>query len=113
MGRHSYVYDAESRKLITRREYDIKKAEMRRENRSAFPVPHVISDTMTPIKSMIDGRDYDSKAAYYRSVRSAGCEIVGNDPSAMRPSAPDYDERKHESDIVADVKKAIEIEASK
>jgi hypothetical protein len=46
--------------------------------------PFVISDSMDPIRSMADGRMYDSKSAYYRSVRAAGCEIVGNDTASLR-----------------------------
>lgn len=47
----------------------------------------VITDTMDLTKNPIDGKHYDSKAKYYRKVREAGCEIVGNDPSLSRPRA--------------------------
>ncbi len=40
---------------------------------------HVISDTMAPIRSMADGKMYDSKSRYVQGVRDKGCYIVGND----------------------------------
>jgi len=33
-----------------------------------------------------DGKTYDSKSSYYKAVKAAGCEIVGNDP--ITPSKP-------------------------
>jgi hypothetical protein len=65
--------------------------------------PNIISDTMAPIRSMADGKLYDSKSAYYGSVKAAGCEIVGNDPSSRAPK------RDFQPVITGhDVKQAIE-----
>lgn len=49
--------------------------------------PNIRADGMDPIRSMVDGKVYDSKSAYYGSVRRAGCEIVGNEraPFERRP----------------------------
>lgn len=47
--------------------------------RSDLAAPMLIRDGMEPIVSMADGREYDSKRAYHKSVRAAGCEIVGDD----------------------------------
>lgn len=49
--------------------------------------PYIRTDGMEPIRSMADGRIYDSKSAYYGSVRAAGCEVVGDDkaPFDRRP----------------------------
>lgn len=47
--------------------------------------PFVISDTMDPIRSQADGRMYDSKSAYERSVKAHGAEIVGNERLGHRP----------------------------
>ncbi len=44
---------------------------------AAQPAPMIRPDGMAPIRSMADGRTYDSRSAYYASVRAAGCEIVG------------------------------------
>jgi len=56
--------------------------------------PYVISDCMAPVRSMADGKMYDSKSTYSRAVRAAGCEIVGNEkierrPEPLPPIAPD------------------------
>lgn len=50
--------------------------------------PYIISDTMDAIRSMADGQMYDSKRAYAKGVRAAGCEIVGNDKTP--PSRPQF-----------------------
>lgn len=41
--------------------------------------PYVVEDTMKPIESMADGKVYDSKSAYYKSLKNLGYEIVGNE----------------------------------
>jgi hypothetical protein len=38
-----------------------------------------IRDTMDHTLNHADGRRYDSKRAYEKAVRAAGCEIVGNE----------------------------------
>ena len=49
--------------------------------------PMVRPDGMTPLRSMADGRIYDSRSGYYAGVRAAGCEIVGDEraPFERRP----------------------------
>ncbi|WP_395443581.1 hypothetical protein [Caulobacter sp. UC70_42] len=47
--------------------------------RSALAAPMIISDNMAPVRSMADGKVYDSKSSYERGVRDKGCRIVGND----------------------------------
>jgi len=53
----------------------------------ANDAPMIRADGMDPIRSMADGRVYDSKSRYYGSVKAAGCEIVGNEkaPFDRRP----------------------------
>lgn len=51
--------------------------------RSHLPCPAIRSDGMDAIRSMADGQFYDGKSAYYRSVKAAGCEIVGDDRAAF------------------------------
>jgi hypothetical protein len=53
--------------------------------RGNFPTPGVITDTMAPIQSMLDGKLYDSKAALRATYRAAGVNEVGNDSSVMDP----------------------------
>ena len=50
--------------------------------------PMVRPDGMDPIRSMADGRLYDSRSAYYASVRAHGCEIVGDDRAGFGPDRP-------------------------
>ena len=46
---------------------------------AAEAAPMVRPDGMAPIRSMADGRIYESRSAYYASVRAAGGEIVGDE----------------------------------
>jgi hypothetical protein len=50
--------------------------------------PMIRADAMDPLRSMADGQIYDSRSAYYASVRAAGCEVVGNEraPFDRRPA---------------------------
>ena len=47
--------------------------------RSSLPAPSIRPDGMDAIQSMANGEMYDSRSAYYRSVKQAGCEIVGDE----------------------------------
>jgi hypothetical protein len=49
--------------------------------------PFVQSDVMDPIRSMADGRMYDSKSEYRRGLKARGCIEVGNEraPFDRRP----------------------------
>lgn len=69
--------------------------------RSDLPSPMVISDHLE-VMSMADGKHYDSKSAYYRSVRAAGCEIVGNERPTQR------DPTSTPGGVERDIKTAIE-----
>ncbi len=39
----------------------------------------IIGDTMPATMNPATGRQYDSKSAYYRDTKAAGCEVVGSD----------------------------------
>ena len=56
-------------------------------NRSSLAAPHLVRDSMLPVKSMLDGKLYDSKSRLRRTYREAGVVEVGNDV-APTPSAP-------------------------
>lgn len=47
--------------------------------------PIVMTDTMDAIRSEADGKHYDSKSAYRRGLRAAGCVEVGNEPIHQAP----------------------------
>ena len=107
MARGTWIYDAETQTMMPKGEYLQRKHEARERSRSALPRPAVFG-SMPPIKSMADGKIYDTKGEYYKSVARAGCEIVGFDKNWTDHVGQSYDEKKHEADIVADVKKSIE-----
>lgn len=62
---------------------------------------YVIGDCMDRTLNPADGRYYESKSAYYKGVRAAGCEIVGNETQKEAP-------RAQMSDPIDDIKAAIE-----
>lgn len=50
-------------------------------NRADLPSPRLIRDGLEDVWNPVNGKIYDSKSAYYRAVKDAGCEIAGNDSS--------------------------------
>ena len=58
-------------------------ARRRERARSSLPAPMIISDHLDGVKNPVDGKTYDSKSAYYQTVKAAGCEIVGNEAEKM------------------------------
>lgn len=75
----------------------------RESKRSPLGVPYIRTDGMSAIYSHADGQMYDSKSAYYASVKAQGLEIVGNEK--LTPKAPP---EPSVVDIQRDVKTAIE-----
>lgn len=53
---------------------------------SSLPAPYVISDHLDDVQNPADGKIYDSKSEYYRAVKNAGCEIVGNEAEKLMES---------------------------
>ncbi|HUZ12659.1 MAG TPA: hypothetical protein VMU93_07425 [Caulobacteraceae bacterium] len=47
------------------------------------PAPMVRCDAMDPIRSMLDGRIYDSRSRYYRALKRGGAQIVGDERAAF------------------------------
>jgi hypothetical protein len=66
--------------------------------RSDLAAPMVIRDALDGVVNPCDGKPYDSKRAYYQSVKDHGCVIVGNEAEKMAekpPNAqPDVTERE-------------------
>ena len=52
--------------------------------RSDLPVPQLIRDGLDDVWNPVNGKTYDSKSAYYRAVKDAGCSIAGNDSSITK-----------------------------
>jgi hypothetical protein len=67
---------------------------VRKDSRSHLPSPMFIADTMEPVKSMLDGKMYDSKRNLRKTYKEAGVIEVGNDPAMFRPrKRPPPDEK--------------------
>lgn len=62
--------------------------------RSDLPCPRIMSDAMSPVQSMLDGKYYDSKSALRATYRAAGVTEVGNDPARLRPRVKKKIDRK-------------------
>jgi hypothetical protein len=52
------------------------------------PRLYVTTDTMDPAKHMADGRTYDSKSAFRRATKAAGCVEVGDQKNYGLGRAP-------------------------
>lgn len=48
----------------------------------------VIGDNLPDTWNPMNGQRYSSKSRYYKDVRAAGGEIVGNDPAGLRERKP-------------------------
>lgn len=70
--------------------------------RGDMPTPFFVSDNLGQhLMNHADGKRYDSRSAYYKAVKSAGCEIMGNEkPKGFTP--------KQMKGSGADIKRAIE-----
>jgi hypothetical protein len=62
--------------------------------RSDLAFPMVISDTMDPVESQVDGKVYDSKSAIRASYRANDVTEVGNDPARFRRKVKPKIDRK-------------------
>ena len=77
--------------------------------RSDLPAPYIVSDYLpggvNGMWNPLGGRA-DSKSAYYKSVKAANCEIVGNDSRGR--SCDRTFKGSSDEDIAMDVKRSIE-----
>lgn len=96
MIRGTWVWDRTKRELVPKHLYREEPPK-----RSDLPCPMLISDTLDYVHNPANGQTYTSKSAYYKAVRAAGCEIVGNETPKAAP-------RAQMSDPVSDIKQAIE-----
>lgn len=62
--------------------------------RSDLPCPLVITDEMTPVQSMLDGKLYSSKSALRATYKRAGVTEVGNDPARFKTRSKQQPDRK-------------------
>lgn len=66
--------------------------------------PFVRVDGMATTWNPADGRTYDSRSAYERAVKAAGCEIVGNDRAFAEPTRPQH----RMTDLRPSIRRALE-----
>lgn len=76
-------------------------------NKADYPSPKLIRDGMDAVWNPVDGKHYDSKSAYYDTVKKAGYEIAGNDSSISTAHERPV-EVKSPSDLKEDLKAAWE-----
>lgn len=69
-----------------------------RKARSDLPMPAIRADGMSPIMNHADGQMYDSRSAYERGVKAAGCEIIGSEKIEPKPR-PVLSDRELKQDI--------------
>ena len=77
-----YVWDRTVGKFVT-----VEQLTRRPVARSHLPCPAIVADGMDAICSQADGIYYDSKSAYYKGLKHAGCEI---DDRPYDPKAKSY-----------------------
>jgi hypothetical protein len=110
----SYVYDPDYDMMVPKAVKLIRQRNYYDEKRSDLACPAVHPGGMPEIKSMMDGKRYETKRNYYRSVARAGCEIVGFDKRwTEHVPKPGPSDKQLEADMARDIKKAWEIEAGK
>lgn len=78
--RTRYFWDKEQNKFVPEAEY-------RRPSDSR--AHYVIQDTTDPFVSHLDGKTYDSKSEYRRTLKAAGMVELGNDKIKPRPREED------------------------
>lgn len=62
---------------------------------SDLAAPRIIRDVVEPFQSMADGRLYDSKSAYRRTLKERGLVELGND-APIQPPTPKADTSRRE-----------------
>ena len=66
--------------------------------RSGLAAPMIIRDTMDALVNPANGLWYESKSAFARGVKDAGCEILGND-QAGTGKPPTFETPPAEADV--------------
>lgn len=80
--------------------------ERQESKRSDLSAPTLIRDCMEPVKSMLDGKMYDSKSALRSTYKDAGVVEVGDDSSVMKPTAK-LKQKPNRKEVKASVDKAF------
>jgi len=76
--------------------------------RSHLSAPYIRADGMDVTWNPATGQLYDSKSAYEKAVRAAGCEIVGNDRAFSDAGPREISDTTSERELKQDIKDAID-----
>ncbi len=80
-----YVYDELSERMVPKWEMLARQSNRPNNFNPDLGCPHIISDVMDHVKSMLDGEMYDSKSHLRQTYKQAGMTELGNDSSIMDP----------------------------
>lgn len=72
---------------------------LRAPKQGELTAPYIISDTMAPVQSMLDGQMYDSKSELRKTYGPAGVIEVGDDPAFTDPEKM---RRKYKDETIAE-----------
>lgn len=95
-------------KLIPKHEAVAQRMKAVAHAKSAHPAPAIRSDQIE-IKSMIDGRMYDSKSAYYKHVEKSG-HFINDDKTPPSPAPPvlERNPEAHKKNVIGDIVEAFQ-----
>ena len=80
-----YVYDDMAQAMVPQSEMLVRRGNTPNNFNPDLGCPHVVTDVMDQVKSMLDGKMYDSKSHLRASYKQAGVTELGNDSSIMDP----------------------------
>ena len=87
-----FIWDPDKLKFVDPEEFYAKRRERLEQSRSDLPMPAIRPDGMDALQNHADGLWYDSRSSYEKAVKSAGCEIIGDeklpDNSGPKPYEP-------------------------
>ena len=80
-----YVYDDMAQAMVPKSEMLVRRGNRPSDFNPDLGCPHVITDVMDGVQSMLDGKMYDSKSHLRATYKQAGVTELGDDSSIMDP----------------------------
>ena len=80
-----YVWDDMAGAMVPKSEMLVRRGNRPNNRNPDLACPSIITDVMDHVKSMLDGKMYDSKSHLRQTYKDHGMTEVGNDPSIMDP----------------------------
>lgn len=100
-----YVWSKARQTWVTPEERAAEKA-AEPSNRSSLPFPAIISDQLDDMRSMADGKIYDSKSNYYKALDEQGYAIDESKPDDWKAPSYEPDEKEIASDVAQTLREA-------